>query len=75
MTQLQLIFQGAPETLKDMYAEVPKNYDDTYLSLSRRGARVLALGIREMGSMSNQDLRDIKREAVECKLRSVKKYM
>ena len=62
-------FQGAPETLKDMYAEVPKNYDDTYLSLSRRGARVLALGIREMGSMSNQDLRDIKREAVECKLR------
>ena len=63
--------QGAPETLKDMYAEVPKNYDETYLTLSRRGARVLALGIRELGSISNQVLRDMKRESVECELRLI----
>jgi len=52
-----------------MFSEVPKNYDEIYLNLSRRGARVLALGIRDIGSMSNQDLRDLKREAVECGLR------
>jgi cation-transporting ATPase 13A1 len=56
-----------------MFAEVPANYDETYLSLSRRGARVLALGIRDLGSLSNQNLRDLKRESVECKLRSVER--
>lgn len=61
--------KGAPETLKDMFSVVPKNYDEIYLNLSRRGARVLALGIRDMGALSHQDIRDLKRESVESQLR------
>ena len=40
--------KGAPETLKDMYVKVPEGYDDTYRWFTRRGSRVLALGMKEM---------------------------
>nr|CAI5866507.1 unnamed protein product [Callosobruchus analis] len=61
--------KGAPETLKQMYAEVPEKYDEAYLELSRRGARVLALGYRKIGSLSTQELRDMTREDVEVDLK------
>ncbi|XP_011648077.1 manganese-transporting ATPase 13A1 [Pogonomyrmex barbatus] len=61
--------KGAPETLKNMLSSVPENYDSTYLSLSRRGARVLALGYRKLtGSLSSQDLRELSREKLESNL-------
>lgn len=60
--------KGAPETLKTMYADVPKNYDEIYLDLSRRGARVLALGWKQIGKLSNQELRELTREDVEKNL-------
>lgn len=40
--------KGAPETLKAMYTTVPDHYDDTYRYFTRRGSRVLALGIKTM---------------------------
>lgn len=40
--------KGAPETLKGMYNQVPEWYDETYRWYTRRGSRVLALGIKEM---------------------------
>jgi cation-transporting ATPase 13A1 len=40
--------KGAPETLKGMYNEVPADYDETYRYYTRRGSRVLALGIKTM---------------------------
>lgn len=40
-----------------------------YLTLSRRGARVLALGIRELGTFSLTEIKDFKRETIEAKLR------
>ena len=48
--------KGAPEIIKDMLLSIPDNYESTYLSLSRRGARVLALGYRKLpGPLSSQD--------------------
>ncbi|CAH0556443.1 unnamed protein product [Brassicogethes aeneus] len=61
--------KGAPETLKAMFSEVPEKYDQVYLELSRRGARVLAMGYREIGTLSTQELRDLTREDVEKDLK------
>lgn len=44
--------KGAPETIKGMLAEVPEWYDITYKWYTRRGSRVLALGTKEMESMT-----------------------
>uniref|UniRef100_A0A915Q1N7 Cation-transporting ATPase n=1 Tax=Setaria digitata TaxID=48799 RepID=A0A915Q1N7_9BILA len=60
--------KGAPETLESMYETVPENYIQTYRHLARQGARVLALGIREVGSLTYQELRDRKREDFERNL-------
>ncbi|XP_065358266.1 endoplasmic reticulum transmembrane helix translocase [Calliphora vicina] len=60
--------KGAPEILMKMLKNVPENYEKTFLEYSRRGARVLALGIKEFGTMSNQQVRELKREDVECDL-------
>ncbi|CAG9533011.1 unnamed protein product [Cercopithifilaria johnstoni] len=60
--------KGAPETLESMYETVPENYIQVYRHLARQGARVLALGIREVGSLTYQEIRDRKREDFEQKL-------
>jgi cation-transporting ATPase 13A1 len=60
-----VLVKGAPETLKPMYASAPNNYDQTYQQLAQAGARVLALGIKEVGSLSHQEIRDRKREDYE----------
>lgn len=60
--------KGAPETIKLMLKEVPSNYDKVYLTLSRRGARVLALGYRNLGKLTSQEIRDLSREDIECEL-------
>nr|MBE5724977.1 putative cation-transporting ATPase 13A1 [Cucujiformia] len=57
--------KGAPETLRNSFKTIPVKYDEVYLELSRRGARVLALGFRELGKMSSQELRDINRDDAE----------
>lgn len=44
--------KGAPETIKYMLAHVPEWYDETFKWYTRRGSRVLALGTKEMDSMS-----------------------
>ncbi|XP_049870175.1 endoplasmic reticulum transmembrane helix translocase [Pectinophora gossypiella] len=60
--------KGAPETIKTMLKEVPSHYDHVYLTLSRRGARVLALGYRNLGKLSSQEIRDLSREDIESDL-------
>ena len=60
--------KGAPETLKPMFAQVPNDYDQVYLSLSRRGARVLALGIKSLGQINPSRAKDIPRDELESGL-------
>lgn len=49
--------KGAPETLKTMLTRVPPDYDETYKWYTRRGSRVLALGMKEYDSISMDKVR------------------
>ncbi|KHJ94867.1 P-type ATPase of unknown pump specificity [Oesophagostomum dentatum] len=61
--------KGAPETLRSMYENVPKDYDEIFTNLTRQGARVLAMGIKELQETRLGELRDTKREVLEKNLR------
>ncbi|KAH8403382.1 hypothetical protein KR222_011508 [Zaprionus bogoriensis] len=60
--------KGAPEVIMGMLKEVPSDYEKIYLEYARRGARVMALGIKEFGSLPSHRIRELKREDVECDL-------
>lgn len=70
-TKHLIAVKGAPEVLEPMYLSVPSNYKKTYQHLTRQGARVLALGIKEVGSLSYQEIRETKREDFEKGLKFV----
>jgi cation-transporting ATPase 13A1 len=57
--------KGAPETIKTMLAQVPVEYDETYKWFTRRGSRVLALGIKDLGSLSTDAINKMPRDQVE----------
>ncbi|EYC39599.1 hypothetical protein Y032_0649g1113, partial [Ancylostoma ceylanicum] len=61
--------KGAPETLRSMYESVPQDYDEIFTNLTRQGARVLAMGIKELQQTRLGELRDTKREVLESNLR------
>ncbi|XP_049286966.1 endoplasmic reticulum transmembrane helix translocase [Anopheles funestus] len=57
--------KGAPEVIVKMLKTVPEHYERTYLEYSRRGARVLALGYKNFGTLDNNTVRELKRDDVE----------
>nr|KAF6347830.1 ATPase 13A1 [Myotis myotis] len=63
--------KGAPETLHSMFSQCPPNYHHIHTEISREGARVLALGYKELGHLTHQQAREVKREALECNLKFV----
>ena len=67
-TRYLVTVKGAPETVRGMLSSVPADYDKTYLALSRRGARVLALGHRDLGTLNHHQLKELKRDELETSL-------
>ncbi|XP_069051808.1 endoplasmic reticulum transmembrane helix translocase isoform X1 [Lepisosteus oculatus] len=63
--------KGAPETLRSMFSQCPDSYDEVHREMSREGARVLALGYKEMGHLTHQQVREVMRETLECSLQFV----
>ncbi|KAF7243939.1 Manganese-transporting ATPase 13A1, partial [Varanus komodoensis] len=63
--------KGAPEMLHGMFSQCPSSYNSIHTEISREGARVLALGYKELGHLTHQQAREMKREALECDLRFV----
>lgn len=57
--------KGAPEYMRPLMKNLPDNYSDVYLQMSRLGARVLALGYKTLGTMTRQELSELKREDAE----------
>jgi len=57
--------KGAPEFMRPLFKQVPADYDNIYLEMSRLGARVLALGYKTIGQLAHQQLAELKREDVE----------
>ncbi|KAG0356925.1 hypothetical protein BG005_004114 [Podila minutissima] len=68
-TKLFVAVKGAPETLKNMYSQLPKHYEDTYKQFTRRGSRVLALGYKYLPDGLNADqINALNRDNVESQL-------
>jgi cation-transporting ATPase 13A1 len=53
-SKLWVAVKGAPETLQSMYAQVPKEYEETYKYWARRGKRVIALGYKVLDGMEKK---------------------
>ena len=51
------------------FSDAPPEYNKVYLTMARRGARVLALGYKPLGVLSHQQVRDLTRESIECNLK------
>ncbi|VDO18536.1 unnamed protein product [Heligmosomoides polygyrus] len=51
------------------YEKVPDDYDEVFTNLTRQGARVLAMGIKDLPQTRIGELRDTKREVLEAGLR------
>ncbi|KAG6878464.1 hypothetical protein C0993_006304 [Termitomyces sp. T159_Od127] len=60
--------KGAPETIKAMLTSVPAHYDDTYKYFTRKGSRVLALGMKEMEPLTIDKINKLPRETAESNL-------
>jgi cation-transporting ATPase 13A1 len=60
--------KGAPETLRDMFMTLPKDYDEHYKYWARRGKRVLALGYKTMEEKPIKQLQELHRKDVESGL-------
>uniref|UniRef100_A0A8C5K6H5 Endoplasmic reticulum transmembrane helix translocase n=1 Tax=Jaculus jaculus TaxID=51337 RepID=A0A8C5K6H5_JACJA len=63
--------KGAPETLHSMFSQCRPDYHHIHTEISREGARVLALGYKELGHLTHQQAREVKRETLECSLKFV----
>lgn len=64
--------KGAAEVVKGLLRQVPDGYDQVHQALAQRGARVLALAIKDCQQVyTSTQIRTLKRSEVECDLEFV----
>ena len=68
VSQFMVLCKGAPETMQDRYEYTPPYFKATYEYYSRQGARVLALGYKELPRQQISQLRSMSRETAENQL-------
>lgn len=56
MAEYMVTVKGAPEVLQSRFSSIPDDYESSYLNFARKGARVLALGYRDIGKMTHQQV-------------------
>ena len=67
-TRMMVLSKGAPEVMAERFVELPRLYEQSYKSYTRQGARVLALGYRELATENVSKIKAKKRDDVECDL-------
>ena len=60
--------KGALETIKGLLTRIPDGYDETCKRFTRRDSRVLALGLKEMDAMLNDNIVHLTHKQVESNL-------
>ena len=65
-TRMMVLSKGAPEVMAERFVELPRLYEQSYKSYTRQGARVLALGYRELATENVSKIKAKKRDDVEC---------
>lgn len=60
--------KGAPEVMHARFVDAPADYASLYLSYARRGARVVALGYRDLAVRSEHEARAVLRDEAESQL-------
>ena len=67
-TRVMVLAKGAPETMAPRFAELPVLYEASYKHYTRQGARVLALGYKQLGTENVSKLKAKTREECESSL-------
>lgn len=67
-----VVVKGAPEVLKPLFLDCPASYDQQYNAYAAKGARIIALGIKQLDSgMTAAQLRAMPRSEVRSRHISV----
>ena len=55
----RVMCKGAPEVIKNLLKEVPKNYDECYLKWEKKGYHLIALAYKDNGQYDSETKRNI----------------
>ncbi len=63
----RILTKGAPETMKEFFKDLPKDYDEIYNKYAKQGFRILATGYRDSSAFNATTKRDeIEKDLTFC---------
>eukprot|EP00834_Sanchytrium_tribonematis_P000475 NODE_9_length_64580_cov_1.431941.p2 type:complete len:1144 gc:universal NODE_9_length_64580_cov_1.431941:46758-50189(+) len=58
--------KGAPERLRELFVDIPENYDDVFQTYAQQGGRVIAIGFKkEYRKFSSKEIKDLELSTIE----------